>query len=293
MCVAFTALGWGLNWPATKLLLAAFPPLSARGVSGCVACLILSVAAMMRRQSLTVPRRDWGWLVLGSLLNVTVWMGGTTASLRWLPAGQAATLAYTMPIWVCLLAWLILRETPRPRHILAIGMGMLGVIVLLGGGRLSPYRHDGPGLALALLSATSFAFGTVQAKARPLGLQPLALTAWQVGLGSIPLGIAGWLWEEPSFRGLPPFGWAVLGYTALVSMGLCYVTWFMARSRLSALGAATGTLLTPVIGVTASALLLGDSLGWSQLVSIGLVGGGILLSAQSTGASRPAGRERR
>ena len=39
-CVALTALGWGLNWPATKVLIATFPPLTARGVSGLAASVI-------------------------------------------------------------------------------------------------------------------------------------------------------------------------------------------------------------------------------------------------------------
>jgi drug/metabolite transporter (DMT)-like permease len=284
VCVMLTALGWGLNWPATKVLIESFPPISARGLTGLVASAILFSATMARKDRLTIAWRDCPHLLLGALLNVAVWMGATTASLRWLRAGQAATLAYTMPIWVCLLAWPILKEKPAPRQIGAIVLGMCGVIILLGPESLSFGSHDTPGIVLALLAAFLFALGTVCGKAHPLPLSPLALTAWQVGLGCIPLTILGFLMEKPDFTRLDMLGWATLAYTALISMGLCYVTWFIAKSRLSAFGAATGTLLTPVVGVAASAVFLGDALTVNQLASLALVSTGIVLAV---GGSRP------
>lgn len=282
LAVVVTALGWGLNWPATKLLIAACPPLSARGIAGAVACVILFVAAALRGESLHVARPERWRLAAGALLNVTAWMGGTTAALRWLPAGQAVTLAYTMPMWVCLLNWPILGERPSFHRIAAIVLGMVGIIILIGPSSLSFDRDDAPGIALALGGAMLFGLGTVFGKARPLSLGPLALTAWQVAIGSIPLLVLG-LWSEaPAFATFSLFAWAALAYTAAVSMGLCYLTWFVARSRLSAPAAATGTLLTPVVGVAASSLALGDPLTAPQLAALMLVAGSIILAARST-----------
>src|SRR3954463_4485261 len=86
LSVASTALGWGLNWPATKLLIASCPPLSSRGVAGLGASAILFSLAWLRNETLHVQRAEQWRLVIGALLNVSVWMGGTTASLRWLRA---------------------------------------------------------------------------------------------------------------------------------------------------------------------------------------------------------------
>jgi drug/metabolite transporter (DMT)-like permease len=38
-----TAIGWGLNWPAMKILLREWPPLFSRGVAGLVAALVLEL----------------------------------------------------------------------------------------------------------------------------------------------------------------------------------------------------------------------------------------------------------
>ena len=282
-CVIFTALGWGLNWPATKRLVVECPPLSARGICGLLACLMLFIIALTRRESLQVHRAFWWRLSLAALLNVSVWMGFTTASMLWLKAGQAATLAYTMPIWVCLLAWPLLKQRPTLLQVGSVVMGLAGVLVLLGAGNLDFTSSDGPGIAMALSAAVLFAFSTVYGKRAPFPIAPIALTAWQVGLGSIPLLVAGCIFEHPNFGLLSSFAWSVLAYTALISMGLCYLTWFMAVTRLSASTAAIGTLLTPVIGVTASAFMLGDPLTAKEVASLALVAGGIILAVRDLG----------
>jgi drug/metabolite transporter (DMT)-like permease len=277
-CVVFAALGWGLNWPATKFLLATCPPLSARGVSGLVAGVILFAVAAFLNEPLAVPRALWGRLAVAAVLNVSAWMGLTTASLVWLPAGQAATLAYTMPVWAALLAWPMLGERPMPRQIGAIFLGICGVVILVGGTIFHLDAARLPGVVIALSAAGLFAFGTVLSKRLPIPLPRVALTAWQVFLGCIPLLIAGLLFEQAKFAALPAIGWLALAYTAFVSMGACYLLWFAAVRRLTASSAAIGTLLTPVIGVAASTIALGDKLTANQVASLGLVVLGILLA---------------
>jgi drug/metabolite transporter (DMT)-like permease len=286
VCVVFTALGWGINWPATKFLLTECPPLSARGVAGLVAGLALFGVALSLGETLYVPRHLRGRLLAAALLNVSAWMGLTTASLLWLPAGQAVTLAYTMPIWATSLSWPMLGERPGARQIAAIVLGICGVVILVGSAGLGLDISRLPGIALALSAAGLFAFGTVLSKRIPIPLPGITLTAWQVGIGSLPLLLAGFLLEDANFGALPLVGWVALAYTALVSMGLCYMLWFAAVRRLRASSAAIGTLLTPVVGVAASALALGDPLTINQAVSLALVVAGIVLATKDSKGRR-------
>lgn len=281
-CLLITACGWGLNWPATKLLLKQCPPLSARGVSGIVASLALGGLAYSRGEVLSVPRHLWGRLTFTAILNVSAWMGLTTVSLLWLNAGEAATLAYTMPLWAALLAWPLLGEQPAPRRITALALGCGGVIVLVGGTGHGLALEVGktPGIVLALAAATLFALGTIVSKRAPIGMSPIALAAWQVGIGCVPLLAASLIFEHPHFRDLPLFGWIALAYTAGISLGLCYLTWFAALRRLKAGTAAIGMLLTPIIGVTSSSLALGEPFQLPQIASLILILGGVALTVR-------------
>jgi drug/metabolite transporter (DMT)-like permease len=277
-CLVVTALGWGLNWPATKFLLEQCPPLTARGIAGIVASLALAGIAASRGEALGVPHQ-LRWRLFGSaLLNVSAWMGLTTLSLVWLNAGEAAILAYTMPVWAALLAWPILGERLVPRKIMALVLGVSGIAVLLGGNGFSADAAKLPGVVIALAAAALFALGAVLSKRSPLKMAPIAMTAWQVGIGCIVLLGASLLLEHPHLLEMHWFGWAALAYTAAVSLGICYITWFAALRRLEASTAAIGTLLTPIVGVVASAVALGEPLLFPQFASLTMVGAGIILA---------------
>jgi drug/metabolite transporter (DMT)-like permease len=279
-CLAITSLGWGLNWPATKLLLHVCPPLMARGMAGIVAGLALAALALVRGERLLAPRSQWWRLFRSASLNVTAWMGLTTLSLVWLNAGEAATLAYTMPVWAALLAWLVLREPLAPARCLSLVLGVGGVVILLGAHGLGQDPGDLPGVVIALGAAILFALGTVLSRRKPINMAPIPTAAWQVGLGGIPLLLASLFLEHANLHDMPWMGWAGLLYTTIVSLGVCYITWFAALRRLQAGTAAIGTLLTPVVGVMASAVALAEPLSVPQISSLVLVLGGVVLAVR-------------
>src|SRR3982750_606983 len=88
--LAITSIGWGFNWPVTKYLLGELPPLTLRGSTGVIGAALLAVLALMRGQSLHVPRALWPRLALAAALNVGAWMVLMGLALLWLPASEAA-----------------------------------------------------------------------------------------------------------------------------------------------------------------------------------------------------------
>jgi drug/metabolite transporter (DMT)-like permease len=135
---------------------------------------------------------------------------------------------------------------------------------------------------LALGAAVLFALGAVTARRSPLALPPLAAVAWQVGLGCLPMVIAGLLFETPEPHALTGVGWAAMAYMTVVPMGVCYLTWFAALKRLSPATASVATLLTPLVGVVAAALALGEPLGAREALALALTLGGVALALGKT-----------
>src|ERR1700720_123144 len=110
MFLAITSLGWGFNWPVTKFLLSELPPLTLRGSTGVIGAGLLAVLAVMRGHRLKVSPELWPRLMLAAALNVGAWMVLMGLALLWLPASEAALIAYTMPVWASMLAWFVLGE---------------------------------------------------------------------------------------------------------------------------------------------------------------------------------------
>lgn len=285
LCLAATAVGWGLNWPIIKLILREWPPLFARGSAGLVAALGLAAVAAARGERLAVPTRGFGRISVAAALNVFAWMGFSTLAMVWLSVAEGALLVYTMPIWATLLAWPLRGARPAPRDLAALALGMAGVIVLLAGSGLALGAGKLPGIVLALGAAALFALGAVTGVAAiPLG--PAALTAWQVGLGCVPMVLAGLLFESPRLDALGPAGWAGMAYMAVVAMGLCYLGWFEAARRLPPATAATGMLLVPLVGVLSAAPIVGEPLGARELLALALTLGGVGLAVRKPARSR-------
>jgi drug/metabolite transporter (DMT)-like permease len=284
VCILVTATGWGLNWPIVKLLLREWPPLSARGTAGLAAALALAGLAALRGEKLAVPGGFVGRLTVAAATNVFAWMGFGTLAMVWLTVAEGALLVYTMPIWATLIAWPVLGARPTATTIAALVLGTAGIAVLLGGADLALGAGKLPGILLALSAAILFAFGTVTAQA-PVPLSPLALTAWQVGLGCLPMVVAGFLFEKPDISALSPIGWASLAYMAAVPMGICYLGWFAAVKRLPPATASTGMLLVPLVGVLSAAPILGEPIGPRQILALVLTLAGVGLALRRPDAA--------
>lgn len=275
-----TALIWGSNWPVMKFILSEWPPFTARSSAGLGGAALAFLAARASGERLGLPTGQAPRLVLLALLNITSWMGLATASLLWLPASEAAIFAYTMPIWSSVLAWPVLGERPSLARTGGLLLGLVGVVVLIAGQPLGASRSQLPGILCVLGAALLFALGTVLSKRMPLRLPPTAGVAWQVLVGTMPLLVAGLLFEHADPARLTPLGWAALGYNGVFALCLAYVAWFGALRRLPASTAAVGTLLVPVLGVFSSALLLGEPLGLRQLAALALTLVGVALATR-------------
>src|ERR1700680_2379009 len=129
MFLAITSIGWGFNWPVTKYLLSELPPLTLRGSTAVIGAALLAV---LSGQSLKIPQAMWPRLLLAGVLNVSAWMVLMGLALLWLPASEAALIAYTMPVWASLLAWPILGERPNLLRGISLLWAFAGLAATLG-----------------------------------------------------------------------------------------------------------------------------------------------------------------
>jgi drug/metabolite transporter (DMT)-like permease len=281
MFLAITSVGWGFNWPVTKYLLSELPPLTLRGCTGVVGAVLLAVLAMLSGQSLRVTRELWPRLVLAAALNVGCWMVLMGLALLWLPASEAALIAYTMPVWASMLAWPILGERPNLLRVISLVMAFAGLSAIMGGNGLAASIEKLPGIIMALGGSLGFAVGTVLAKKLPLSLPPLSAAAWQIGIGCLPVAIVGLLIENADVAALSNLGWILIVYSTVIQFCVAYVSWFAALARLPASVAAIGTMAVPVIGVVASALALHEPLGPGQIAALVFTLAGVALAMRS------------
>jgi probable blue pigment (indigoidine) exporter len=279
--LAITSVGWGLNFPIMKHLLTEWPPLSSRGLCGIAGACLLALIAVAQGQKLAVPRQMWGRLLLVSLLTIGGWVAFMGLALLWLQASEAAVLGISIPVWVALLAWPILGERLSLARALSMMIALAGITVLIGGNGLDASLEKLPGLLCALAGAVCVALGTVLTKHFPLAMPPIALAAWMIGLGCLPIAVVGLAVEQPHIAALSSVGWASMIYMTLIQFCVCYVCWFAALERLPAATASIGTLLVPVVGVLAAGAMLHEPLGLREISALAFTLGGVALALRS------------
>jgi drug/metabolite transporter (DMT)-like permease len=281
MFLAITSIGWGFNWPIIKYLLGELPPLTMRGTTGVIGAALLATLALLRGQGLKVPTEIWPRLALAALLNVTGWMVLMGLALLWLPASEAALIAYTMPVWASILAWPVLGERPTSLRTLGLVMAFAGLASIMGGNGITASEAKLPGILMALAGAFGFALGAVLLKRLPIHLPAVSAAAWQIGIGSLPVAIIGLSIETTHLERVTPLGWWLLVYSTVVQFCVAYLSWFAALARLPASVAAVGTMAVPIIGVVASAVALHEPLGPGQIAALFFTLGAVVLATRS------------
>jgi drug/metabolite transporter (DMT)-like permease len=282
LLAALTVL-WGSNWPAMKVAVRELDPWTFRTV-----CLLVGgggLLALVRAggHSLAIPRRERGPLALAALFNITAWHLCSAYGLTRIHAGRGAIIAYTMPLWTVIFGRLLLGERIGWTRLAALGLGLAGMVVLMAPD-VGTLRTAPAGTLLMLGAAVGWGIGTVLTKASRWTMPTAAMTGWQVVLGGIPIALGAALraaGDGGSF--LPKIATvssaAILGtaYATLVGVIFCHWAWFRIVAILPAPTAAIGTLGIPIVGLFASALVLGEPVGPSELVALTLVVAGLAI----------------
>lgn len=274
--VGFLLLGgltlfWGLNWPFMKIALGELPVWTFRSfclLAGGIGLLTLS---RLGGRSLYVPPSQRGPLVLCALFNVLGWHLCSGYGISLIPAGRAVIVAFTMPLWATLFGSLLLGERITQAKIIGLGLGLAGLAVLIGPD-LTALGTAPLGAAFMLAAAFSWATGTVLLKRFSWTPGSGALAGWQLLIGAVVI-VPGALLLD----GLPEaerFTTPVIlstVYVILLPMLFCQWAYFEVVRLFPAALAAMGTLAIPVVGVFASALVLGEAVGWRELAALALV----------------------
>jgi drug/metabolite transporter (DMT)-like permease len=143
-------------------------------------------------------------------------------------------------------------------------------------------------MLLALAAGGLWAAATLYAKRlqNRRDNEVLALTAWQMLLGGIPLAVLALVWPGPAIQWSPYFAFALL-YNALLGGALAWTLWLFALARLPAGVASLGTLATPAIGVLSAWLELGEMPTAGEAAGMLLIGAALaLVSWQAIRAHR-------
>jgi drug/metabolite transporter (DMT)-like permease len=263
-------LVWGLNWPMMKLGVSNFPALSFRALTVLLGLPVLALVLLAMKVPFRVPRRAWGELFWLAMTNMVVWNICMILALRTLSSGRAAILAYTMPIFSAVIGWLLFSTRLGPRGWMGVGAAALGVGLLLWH-EIGILAGRPLGVALALLSAATWALGTQMLRRSRIEVSTLTLSFWMTVIAGVAASGLALLFERDQWQPPPAAAWVAIGYNALLIFGFSQAAWLSLARGLPPVASTLSVMFIPVLGVFVGALWLGEILHWQDWAAVVLM----------------------
>ena len=266
--LAALTLVWGTNWPLFAIALSELPVATFRTGVLSTAIVALGLLMRLRGDSFAVPKGRWPHLLLGSMMNITIWNIATSLAVLHIPSGHASVLAYTMPLWVALVGFVVFRQPLNARLLAALAIGAAAVAALMIP-NFKSYASAPLGLFWGLTAGFCWAIGTFVVKRTSWPGMGLSLTFWQIVLAWPPIAIGmavidGWPKAMPSTAVL-----VATAYTGAVPMALGTAAWFALVKLLPTQVAALSSIAIPIVAVVSGMLVLHEPLSALQAVAIG------------------------
>ncbi len=273
-------VAWGLNFLALRYGLDYFPPL----FLGALRFLVLAIPVVLFVRPPAGPLR---WMLLYGLGSGTFQFAMLLTAMHiGMPTGLASLVLQSSAPLTVLLGAVLLHERLAVRQIAGIGIAVAGMALIVADRAEAAAGVGVLGVVLTLLGGLSWAFGNIgQRLAAPS--EPFRFTLWMSVIPVLPM-----LALSAAIEG-PTVGWralahsvdgaqgrlALLGvaYTAIVSTVIGYGLWGALMARYPASTVAPATLLVPVVGIAASAVVLGEHPAALALAGAGTVIAGCLL----------------
>ncbi len=226
-----------------------------------LARLVIGVAALLVAMRALPRLREARVALLGAIVALTLLAQSFGTYLSGAATGSLLTLM--TPVFVALMAPVVLREKTRPTQWLGIALGIAGAAIVIGPAGAGSLLGD---LLLVLASLTWAAF-TVLGGELVRARGALAVTA------------AAATWAVPFMVVAAAVGAAEILYLGLGATALGWWAWYRGVEGAPAAAVAVPFLLQPVVGVGLSALFLGAHLSLAFALGSALVAAGMVVAS--------------
>jgi drug/metabolite transporter (DMT)-like permease len=223
--------------------------------------------------------RSWRILLLLSVMSTGLYSALTYWSLHYTTATNTTLLNSTIPIWVTVASWILLKHLPPARALLGFLISLAGVLFIVAHGHPGTLFTLAPNVGdlIILLALFFWGFYAVLLRYRPAELSPLGYVFVTAVIGTV-IATPVFLLDH-ALSATPDLSWqalAAIGYFALFSSLAATLCYNNAVDRVGPVHASLFIHLVPLFGSLLAIVFLGERPGWQHLIGMALVLSGIV-----------------
>lgn len=265
----FAVIVWGASFIATKIAVEQISPVSVVWIRFAMGIPILLVAVLMRKQFAFPKGSDWAYFALLGFLGISFHQWLQSNGLQTSQATTTAWIVSTSPVFIVILAWVILKEKISKIQISGIALAMVGVLVVVSKGNLASITLGNFGTVgdfLILISAINWAVFSILSRRGFQNHPSTQLTFWVMTLGwliTTVAFVAGKNYTE--ITSLDSRGWWAMIFLGIFTTGLAYIAWFDVLSQLPAAQSGAFLFLEPPASMVVAAIVLFEKITWASI----------------------------
>jgi len=275
LCIIF----WASIPVASKKILIELNNLQTLFYSTIFSCLVLGIILLIQKKHKIIKqisRQDYLNMAvlgfLGSYLYYVLLYGAFALTT----AQEGFILAYTWPILVLLLAFVILKEQVTIKKFAAILISFFGIIIIVTQGKIfSLTLTNFSGDLLALSGAFVFALFSILGKKHNFDQTISAFIYFLSALFFITITV--FIFSPPKIPSQKIWLWLL--YNGILVNGVTYVWWFKALEKVDTHIISTSLYLTPFISLIYIWLFLDEKVLLSSVIGLVVIVIGILLQS--------------
>lgn len=264
---------WGAAFLFTRIAVPEFGPLALVEVRVSVAAALLLVIVAAQGKLGEFKGRWIGLGIIGTL-NTAVPFVLFAFATRTVPAGFAAVLNATVPLFGAVMGMLFFAERLKAMRALGLAIGFAGVALLMS----QDLQVDGGALAIAaaLLASSLYALSAHLTRRLLPGVPSLVVAAGSLVVSVVVLAVpAALTWPST----MPSAGaWGATLALAVLGTALGYIIYFRLLERAGATSAMAVTYLIPLFGMVWGLLFLGEAITAAMLAGCACILGGVAVT---------------
>ena len=290
--IAFVALSliWGANFLFMKWALEWISPLQAVFLRVLFGFVPIAVFALLRRELKWAHLRHAHHFLVMSVMATSFYYWAYAKATVLLDTGVAGLLSGMIPLCSFFAAWLFLRSEPvNLRTASGIALSLVGILIIA-----QPWQGLQNGISIQgvlymMIGSLSLGASFVYAKRyiSPLGLSPVALCTYQIGLALVLLAVVTDLHGIGNIRQSPvAFSGLAIGL-GLSGTGIAYILYYFVVERLGAVIASAATYPPAVISLVLGCLVNGETLQPAHIVAMCAILGGVFVLQTGRNIAKP------
>jgi drug/metabolite transporter (DMT)-like permease len=277
-------IAWGSTFVAMRVAVRSLPPLTMSGVRFLAAGALLCCWCWWQRRRhpeagwRPPTRREWRASAILGIALPAAGTGGAAWAEQRIPAGTAALLLASIPVWMIITSRVVDKERISVLTAGGLVLGLAGVVVLI-----NPLAGGAPDLlasGVALGGALCWGCGSVYAKRAPHPAQPLLASGTEMicaGVALCLIGAAGGELGRISAASLISESGLALGYLIVFGSLLGYSTYEWLLHHASSQLAGTYAFVSPLVAVILGWWLLGEQITGHTLLAAAAIAAGVAL----------------